>query len=139
MRTQTWQKNGDQISASRLLERFLFDGNMQYSKVSTLSGGEKKRLQLLIVLIANPNFLILDEPTNDLDVQTLQILEEYLLNFPGCLLIVSHDRFFLDKVVGRYFVFKGEGLIKEFIGTYSEFLDFKRAEEAEEKKNNKKF
>lgn len=130
--------NGEQISATRLLERFLFDGNMQYSKVSTLSGGEKKRLQLLIVLISNPNFLILDEPTNDLDVQTLQILEEFLFKFPGCLLIVSHDRFFLDKVVGRYFVFKGEGKINEFIGTYSEFLEEKKYEEAEAKKQNKK-
>ena len=130
--------NGETISATRMLERFLFDGNMQYSKVSTLSGGEKKRLQLLMVLIANPNFLILDEPTNDLDVQTLQILEDYLLKFPGCLLIVSHDRFFLDKVVGRYFVFKGKGIIKEFIGTYSEYLDYKRAEEQEEKKSLKK-
>lgn len=130
--------NGEQISATRLLERFLFDGNMQYSKVSTLSGGEKKRLQLLIVLISNPNFLILDEPTNDLDVQTLQILEEFLFKFPGCLLIVSHDRFFLDKVVGRYFVFKGEGEINQFIGTYSEFLEEKRYEEAEAKKQKKK-
>lgn len=130
--------NGDQISAGRLLEKFLFDGNMQYSKVSTLSGGEKKRLQLLLVLVSNPNFLILDEPTNDLDVQTLQILEEYLITFPGCLLVVSHDRFFLDKVVGRYFVFKGGGQINQFIGTYSDYLDFKRESDIEEKKNAKK-
>lgn len=130
--------NGEQISAGRLLEKFLFDGNMQYSKVSTLSGGEKKRLQLLLVLVSNPNFLILDEPTNDLDVQTLQILEEYLITFPGCLLVVSHDRFFLDKVVGRYFVFKGGGEINQFIGTYSDYLDFKRESDIEQKKNAKK-
>lgn len=129
--------NGEQLTASRLLERFLFDGNMQYSPISTLSGGERKRLQLLMVLITNPNFLILDEPTNDLDVQTLNVLEEFLMNFAGCLLVVSHDRYFLDKVVGRYFVFEGKGEISEYNGRYSEYLDFKREKDAENKKNAK--
>lgn len=129
--------NGEVITAGRLLERFLFDGNMQYSKVSTLSGGERKRLQLLLVLVANPNFLILDEPTNDLDIQTLSVLEDYLLNFPGCLLIVSHDRYFLDKVVGRYFVFEGKGKTSEFIGKYTEYLDFKKEQDSENRKKDK--
>jgi ATP-binding cassette subfamily F protein uup len=126
--------NGEKITASKLLERFLFDGNMQYSKVSTLSGGEKKRLQLLLVLVANPNFLILDEPTNDLDVQTLAVLEDYLLNFGGCLLIVSHDRYFLDKVVGRYFVFEGNGKTSEYVGKYTEYLEFKKEKDSEKRK-----
>jgi ABC transport system ATP-binding/permease protein len=130
--------NGEKVTAGKLLERFLFDGNMQYSMVSTLSGGERKRLQLLLVLVANPNFLILDEPTNDLDVQTLSVLEDYLLNFPGCLLIVSHDRYFLDKVVGRYFVFEGGGNTSEYIGKYTEYLDYRKEKEAEAKKVDKK-
>lgn len=129
--------NGEIISASRLLERFLFDGNMQYSRVSTLSGGERKRLQLLLVLVANPNFLILDEPTNDLDVQTLSVLEDYLLNFPGCLLIVSHDRYFLDKVVERYFVFEGNGKTSEYIGKYTEYLEIKKERDAENRKKDR--
>jgi ABC transport system ATP-binding/permease protein len=129
--------NGETITAGRLLERFLFDGNMQYSKVSTLSGGERKRLQLLLILIANPNFLILDEPTNDLDIQTLSVLEDYLMNFPGCLLIVSHDRYFLDKVVGRYFVFEGKGKTSEFIGKFTEYLDFKKEQDQENRKKDK--
>jgi len=130
--------NGEKITASRLLDRFLFDDELKYNKVEKLSGGERKRLQLLMVLITNPNFLILDEPTNDLDVQTLQVLEEYLLNFNGCLIIVSHDRFFLDKVVGRYFVFKGAGKIEEFIGTYSDFLHFRKIEASEKREESKK-
>ncbi len=129
--------NGEIITAGKLLERFLFDGNMQYSKVSTLSGGERKRLQLLLVLVANPNFLILDEPTNDLDIQTLSVLEDYLLNFPGCLLIVSHDRYFLDKVVDRYFVFEGKGKTSEFIGKFTEYLDFKKEQDQENRKKEK--
>ena len=130
--------NGEKITASRLLDRFLFDDELKYNKVEKLSGGERKRLQLLMVLITNPNFLILDEPTNDLDVQTLQVLEDYLLNFNGCLIIVSHDRFFLDKVVGRYFVFKGAGKIEEFIGTYSDFLHFRKIEASEKREESKK-
>ena len=104
-------KKGRQISAGQLLERFLFDRKKQYDFVEKLSGGERKRLYLCTVLIKNPNFLILDEPTNDLDIVTLNVLESFLLDFPGCLLVVSHDRYFMDKIVGHLFVFKGEGEI----------------------------
>ncbi|WP_432413070.1 ABC-F family ATP-binding cassette domain-containing protein [Rasiella sp. SM2506] len=114
-------KKGRQISAGQLLERFLFDRKKQYDFVEKLSGGEKKRLYLCTILIKNPNFLILDEPTNDLDIVTLNVLESFLLDFPGCLLVVSHDRYFMDKIVDHLFVFKGEGEIKDFPGNYSDY------------------
>ena len=112
---------GRKISASQLLERFLFDKKKQYDFVERLSGGEQKRLYLCAVLIQNPNFLILDEPTNDLDVVTLNVLENFLLDYPGNLLVVSHDRYFMDKIVDALFVFRGEGIIENFPGNYSDF------------------
>lgn len=114
-------KKGRIISAGQLLERFLFDGKKQHDYVEKLSGGERKRLYLCTVFIQNPNFLILDEPTNDLDVVTLNVLESFLLDFPGCLLVVSHDRYFMDKIVDHLFVFKGDGVIENFPGNYSDF------------------
>jgi len=114
-------KKGRQISAQQLLERFLFDRKKQYDFVEKLSGGERKRLYLCTVLIQNPNFLILDEPTNDLDIVTLNVLESFLLDFPGCLLVVSHDRYFMDKIVDHLFVFRGDGVIEDFPGNYSDF------------------
>jgi ATP-binding cassette subfamily F protein uup len=114
-------KKGRKISAQQLLERFLFDRKKQYDFVEKLSGGERKRLYLCTVLIQNPNFLILDEPTNDLDIITLNILENFLLDFPGCLIVVSHDRYFMDKIVDHLFVFRGAGKIEDFPGNYSDF------------------
>ncbi|MBT8300343.1 MAG: ABC-F family ATP-binding cassette domain-containing protein [Maribacter sp.] len=114
-------KKGKQISAQQLLERFLFDRKKQYDFVEKLSGGERKRLYLCTVLIQNPNFLILDEPTNDLDIVTLNVLENFLLDFPGCLLVVSHDRYFMDKIVDHLFVFRGDAKIEDFPGNYSDF------------------
>ncbi|MBT8309599.1 MAG: ABC-F family ATP-binding cassette domain-containing protein [Flavobacteriaceae bacterium] len=114
-------KKGRQISAQQLLERFLFNRKKQYDFVSKLSGGELKRLYLCTVLIQNPNFLILDEPTNDLDVVTLNVLENFLLDFPGCLIVVSHDRYFMDKIVDHLFVFKGNAIIEDFPGNYSDY------------------
>lgn len=116
-------KKGRQISAAQLLERFLFDRKKQYDYVEKLSGGEKKRLYLCTILIQNPNFLILDEPTNDLDLITLNVLESFLLDFPGCLVVVSHDRYFMDKIVDHLFVFKG-GEIQDFPGNYSDYRDY---------------
>jgi ATP-binding cassette subfamily F protein uup len=115
---------GKIISASQLLERFLFDAKKQYDFVEKLSGGELKRLYLCTVLIQNPNFLILDEPTNDLDIVTLNVLESFLLDYPGCLLVVSHDRYFMDKIVDHLFVFRGEGEIEDFPGNYSDFRSY---------------
>ncbi|PHS09013.1 MAG: ABC transporter [Kordia sp.] len=115
---------GRKISASQLLERFLFDKKKQYDQVEKLSGGERKRLYLCTVLIQNPNFLILDEPTNDLDIVTLSVLENFLLDYPGCLLVVSHDRYFMDKVVDHLFIFRGEGIIEDFPGNYSDFRSY---------------
>ena len=112
---------GRQISAQQLLERFLFDRKKQYDFVEKLSGGEQKRLYLCTVLIQNPNVLILDEPTNDLDIVTLNVLENFLLDFPGVLLVVSHDRYFMDKIVDHLFVFRGNGVIDDFPGNYSDF------------------
>lgn len=126
--------DGSQISASQFLEHFLFTPEMQYTPVEKLSGGEKRRLGLMMTLIKNPNFLILDEPTNDLDLDTLQILEDFLLNFGGCLIVVSHDRFFMDKLVDHYFAFEGEGVIRDHHGTYSEYREMKEKEEAERKR-----
>jgi ABC transport system ATP-binding/permease protein len=120
---------GKIISASQLLERFLFDSKKQYDFVEKLSGGELKRLYLCTVLIQNPNFLILDEPTNDLDIITLNVLESFLLDYPGCLLVVSHDRYFMDKIVDDLFVFRGEGIIENFPGNYSDFRAYEDSAE----------
>tara|TARA_B100000795_G_scaffold266186_1_gene248994 strand:- start:1271 stop:3193 length:1923 start_codon:yes stop_codon:yes gene_type:complete len=138
---------GRKISASQLLERFLFDKKKQYDFVEKLSGGEQKRLYLCAVLIQNPNFLILDEPTNDLDVVTLNVLENFLLDYPGNLLVVSHDRYFMDKIVDALFVFRGEGIVENFPGNYSDFRAYdnsntkqvaeKKVVEKVEKKENK--
>ena len=114
-------KKGKQISAQQLLERFLFSRKKQFDFVEKLSGGERKRLYLCTVLIQNPNFLILDEPTNDLDIVTLNVLESFLLDFPGCVIVVSHDRYFMDKVIDHLFVFKGEGEIDDFPGNYTDY------------------
>ena len=114
-------KKGRQISAQQLLERFLFSRKKQYDFVEKLSGGERKRLYLCTVLIQNPNFLILDEPTNDLDIVTLNVLESFLLDFPGCVIVVSHDRYFMDKVVDHLFVFKGDGVVEDFPGNYTDY------------------
>lgn len=127
--------DGTKVTASSFLTMFQFAPEMQHTFVSKLSGGEKRRLYLLTVLIKNPNFLILDEPTNDLDLITLNILEEFLLNYKGCLLIVSHDRYFMNKLVDHLFVFEGEGKVADFNGTYSEWREKKEAlEKAEEKR-----
>jgi ABC transport system ATP-binding/permease protein len=126
-------KKGKQISAQQLLERFLFSRKKQYDFVEKLSGGERKRLYLCTVLIQNPNFLILDEPTNDLDIVTLNVLENFLLDFPGCLIVVSHDRYFMDKIVDHLFVFKGDGIIEDFPGNYS---DYRTYEDSVSKPNN---
>jgi ATP-binding cassette subfamily F protein uup len=115
---------GRRISASQLLERFLFDKKKQYDFVEKLSGGEQKRLYLCTVLIQNPNFLILDEPTNDLDVITLNVLESFLLDFPGNLIVVSHDRYFMDKIVDSLFVFRGNGVVENFPGNYSDYRTY---------------
>ena len=126
---------GRKISAAQLLERFLFDKKKQYDFVEKLSGGEQKRLYLCAVLIQNPNFLILDEPTNDLDVVTLNVLENFLLDYPGNLLVVSHDRYFMDKIVDALFVFRGDGIIENFPGNYS---DFRTYEDSKPKKTVEK-
>jgi ATP-binding cassette subfamily F protein uup len=119
---------GKTITASQMLERFMFPRTQHSTYVEKLSGGERKRLQLLLVLMKNPNFLILDEPTNDLDVFTLAALEEYLLYYPGCMVIVSHDRYFLDKLVDHIFVLNGEGDVKDILGNYD---TYRRWEEQE--------
>ena len=129
--------DGKKISASQFLEHFMFTPEMQYTPVHKLSGGEKRRIALMMVLINNPNFLILDEPTNDLDLTTLQKLEEFLAGFGGCLMIVSHDRFFMDRLVDHYFVFEGEGTIRDHHGTYLEYRELKDEELAESKKEEK--
>ncbi len=121
---------GEQITATQLCKRFLFDDKMQHTFVSKLSGGERRRLFLLTVLIKNPNFLVLDEPTNDLDIQTLNVLEDFLESYKGCLVIVTHDRYFMDKLVDHLFIFEGEGKIRDFNGNYQDYLD-----EQEEKRN----
>jgi ATP-binding cassette subfamily F protein uup len=140
-------KKGRQISAQQLLERFLFDRKKQYDFVEKLSGGERKRLYLCTVLIQNPNFLILDEPTNDLDIVTLNVLENFLLDFPGNLLVVSHDRYFMDKIVDHLFVFKGNSEIEDFPGNYTDYREYEasavpeivqKADPSTEKKEIKK-
>lgn len=130
--------NGSKISASQMLEHFMFSPEMQYTYVSKLSGGEKRRLYLLTVLMKNPNFLILDEPTNDLDLLTLTKLEEFLMDFKGCLIIVSHDRYFMDKLSDHMFVFKGKGIVKDFYGNYSEYRELQKGEEKQLKSVEKK-
>ena len=122
--------DGSQISASKFLDNFLFPPEKQYNYVSKLSGGEKKRLQLLKLLVTNPNFLILDEPTNDFDIDTLNVLEDYLEQFSGCLMLVSHDRYFMDHLVDQLFVFEGDGKIKLFNGNYTDYRDWVEDEEA---------
>ena len=127
-------KKGRQISAQQLLERFLFDRKKQYDFIDKLSGGERKRLYLCTVLIKNPNFLILDEPTNDLDIVTLNVLENFLLDFPGCLIVVSHDRYFMDKIVDHLFVFRGDSLVEDFPGNYSDFRIYEDSKPPQSKK-----
>lgn len=129
---------GESITASQLLNLFNFPPKVQYDMVNKLSGGEKKRLQLLQVLIKNPNFLILDEPTNDLDIQTLNILEDFLTNFGGCLLIVSHDRYFMDRLVEHIFIFEGEGQIRDFAGNYSDYRTEQEEKEEQTRIENAK-
>ena len=121
--------NGRVMSASQFLEYFLFPDKLQYTPVAKLSGGERRRLYLLTVLMANPNFLVLDEPTNDLDIMTLNVLEDYLRSFAGCLLVVSHDRFFIDKIVDHVFAFEGDGAIRDFPGNYTQYADKREEEE----------
>jgi ATP-binding cassette subfamily F protein uup len=128
---------GKLISASQLLERFLFDAKKQYDFVDRLSGGELKRLYLCTVLIQNPNFLILDEPTNDLDIVTLNVLESFLLDYPGCLVVVSHDRYFMDKIVDHLFIFRGDGVVEDFPGNYSDFRAYEDSVDVAQKEDNK--
>lgn len=129
--------DGSSVSASQMLQRFMFPPDMQYTFVSKLSGGEKRRLYLCTVLMKNPNFLVLDEPTNDLDIITLGVLEDFLASFPGCVIIVSHDRYFMDKLVDHMFVFQGQGEIKDFPGNYSDYREWADAKEKEDKKDEK--
>ncbi len=121
--------DGSKLSASGLLTKFLFPPDVQYGFVSKLSGGERRRLYLMTILITNPNFLILDEPTNDLDIVTLSVLEDFLTSFQGCLLVVTHDRYFMDKMVDHLFVFEGEGVVRDFPGNYTEYREKKEQEE----------
>ncbi|HMB98384.1 MAG TPA: ABC-F family ATP-binding cassette domain-containing protein [Balneolaceae bacterium] len=130
--------DGKKVSASQFLEHFMFTPEMQYTPISKLSGGERRRLGLMMVLIKNPNFLILDEPTNDLDLMTLNRLEDFLQDFGGCLIVVSHDRFFMDKLVQHYFIFEGDGVIRDFNGTYREYREQVALRESEEKAALKK-
>jgi len=130
--------NGNRMTASQFLNYFLFPPETQFNFVEKLSGGEKRRLYLCTILMRNPNFLILDEPTNDLDIMTLNVLEDYLRNFQGCAIVVSHDRFFMDKIVDHMFVFEGEGIIKDFPGNYSDYRDWVEAKEKEQRTPEKK-
>ena len=129
--------DGGYLSAAQFLNLFLFPPDQQYTYISKLSGGEKRRLHLLTILFRNPNFLILDEPTNDLDLPTLSVLENFLLEFQGCLIIVSHDRYFMDRLVDHLFVFEGDGDIRDYPGNYSQFREWQKQQEVvkgEEKK-----
>lgn len=130
-------EKGQKLTAEQLLERFLFNRKQQQVYVSKLSGGERRRLHLLTILMRNPNFLILDEPTNDLDIVTLNILEEFLLDFPGCLIVVTHDRYFMDKIVDHLFVFEGNGNITDFIGDYSEYRAYQKERELEQRRRER--
>jgi ATP-binding cassette subfamily F protein uup len=125
--------DGSQVSASKFLDNFLFPPEKQYTYVEKLSGGEKKRLQLLKMLVTSPNFLVLDEPTNDFDIDTLNVLEDFLEKFTGCLLLVSHDRYFMDHLVDQLFVFEGDGNIRLFNGNYTDYRDSLEEETAEER------
>jgi ABC transport system ATP-binding/permease protein len=124
--------NGATITASQFLTLFLFPPEQQYTYISKLSGGEKRRLHLLSILFRNPNFLVLDEPTNDLDLPTLSVLENFLLEFGGCLIIVSHDRYFMDRLVDHLFVFEGDGAIRDYPGNYSQYREWQKLQQAEE-------
>ena len=126
--------NGDTLSASQFLELFLFSPDQQYGFISKLSGGEKRRLHLLTILFKNPNFLVLDEPTNDLDLPTLSVLENFLMDFPGCLIIISHDRYFMDRIVDHLFVFEGDGIIRDFPGNYAEYREEQAGKEPDAEK-----
>ncbi len=125
---------GKRLSASQLLQYFLFTPEQQYNYVYKLSGGERRKLHLCTVLMKNPNFLVLDEPTNDLDIVTMQILEEYLQDFPGCVIVVSHDRYFMDKIVDHLLVFKGQGEVKDFPGNYSQYREWQALEDGKSEK-----
>jgi ABC transport system ATP-binding/permease protein len=127
--------DGTQVSASKFLDSFLFPPEKQYNYIEKLSGGEKKRVQLLKLLVTNPNFLILDEPTNDFDIDTLNVLEDFLEKFTGCLLLVSHDRYFMDHLVDQLFVFEGDGKIRQFNGNYTDYRDWVESEEAQPEKS----
>ena len=121
--------SGGSLSAAQFLQLFLFDPDKQYTYISKLSGGEKRRLHLLSILFRNPNFLILDEPTNDLDLPTLAVLENFLSEYPGCLLIVSHDRYFMDRLVDHLFVFEGDGFVRDFPGNYTQLRIWQKEQE----------
>ncbi|MBS4065790.1 MAG: ABC-F family ATP-binding cassette domain-containing protein, partial [Chitinophagaceae bacterium] len=121
--------SGGSLSAAQFLQLFLFDPDKQYTYISKLSGGEKRRLHLLSILFRNPNFLVLDEPTNDLDLPTLAVLENFLSEFAGCLLIVSHDRYFMDRLVDHLFVFEGDGVVRDFPGNYSQYRIWEKEKE----------
>lgn len=123
--------DGNKVSVNTFLNYFLFPPDTHFTKVERLSGGEKRRLYLLTILMKNPNFLILDEPTNDLDILTLNVLEDYLQNYPGCLLIVSHDRYFLDKLADHLFIFSGEGKVKDYVGKCSDYRRYIKEMEQE--------
>ncbi len=127
--------DGTVLTANLFLEQFGFEGKIQYSPVSTLSGGERKRLYLVRLLISNPNFLILDEPTNDFDIFTMNILEQFLLSFQGCLLVVSHDRYFMDKICDTLFIMEKDGSISGFVGKCSEYIELKENQEFQENKS----
>jgi ATP-binding cassette subfamily F protein uup len=122
--------SGGSLSAAQFLELFLFTPDKQYTYLSALSGGEKKRLQLLTILFKNPNFLILDEPTNDLDLPTLAVLEQFLIDFAGCVLLVSHDRYFMDKLVDHLFIFEGDGVIRDYPGNYTQFRILEKSKQS---------
>jgi ATP-binding cassette subfamily F protein uup len=124
--------SGKHMTASQFLQYFMFTPEQQRNYVYKLSGGERRKLYLCTVLMKNPNFLVLDEPTNDLDIQTLQVLEEYLADFPGCVIVVSHDRYFMDKVVDHLLVFQGEGAVKDFPGNYTQYREWSSLKEKEE-------
>ncbi len=130
-------EKGQKLTAPQLLERFLFSRKQQQVYVSKLSGGERRRLHLLTILMQNPNFLILDEPTNDLDIITLNVLEDFLLEFPGCVIIVTHDRYFMDKIVEHLFIFEGEGRIRDFNGAYSDYREIRKEREREQRREER--
>jgi ATP-binding cassette subfamily F protein uup len=130
-------EKGRQLSAAQFLERFLFDRSMHYQFVHKLSGGEKRRLKLMTVLMSNPNFLILDEPTNDLDIFVLSVLEDYLRSFQGCLIVVSHDRYFMDKMVDHLLVFEGQGEIVDILGNYTDYRKKQQTDQRKERSVSK--